>query len=151
MSGFNIIKNTCGSYVRPDQAQREASERYNLGNSSFCAAGSGSLNFDIYGRPASQNTLRVMDSDCSNCTEWSANKLMYYETNGPANRPHLSIADPGNGCVGFGVGNGDLMSKGRDLIPNQLYDGSMNTFINPAQVAPGHLPAYATSARCDCC
>ena len=106
------LKSALDARVRLDQASRLGSQRQNLGEGMMCPAGAGHIMHDIYGRPATQNTLTVNDSACSNYTEFPASRRMNIET---MERPYLAI------CAASLRGAGDFMGKGRDLIPQNLY------------------------------
>ena len=109
---MQTLKSSLDARVRIDQSERLASQRQDQGEGLLCPAGAGDLNFDIYGRPATQNTLSVnLASECGNYTYSSAD-LMQFETN---HRPYLPI------CAAGLRGVGDLAGTGRDLIPQDLY------------------------------
>lgn len=125
------LKSALDSRVRIDQAQRLGSQRQNLGEGLLCPAGGGDIFFDIYGRPANQNTLLLNDSACSNYTKWSAERRIQAENN---ERPYIPI------CAAGLRGAADWMGKGRDNIPQNLFgDGEAGNFVrhyNTANNAP---------------
>lgn len=125
------LKSALDSRVRIDQAGRLGSQRQNLGEGLMCPAGAASIAFDIYGRPASQKTLLLNDSACSNYTEWSARRRIEVEN---MERPYLPI------CAAGLRGAADWMGKGRDILPQNLYgDGYAGNFVrhyNTANNAP---------------
>jgi len=127
------LKSALDSRVNIAQTERLGSQRQNLGEGLMCPAGSGDIQFDIYGRPASQNTLRLTDSACSHYTKWSAARRIQVENN---NRPYLSI------CAAGLRGAADMMGVGRDNIPQNLYgegyQGNMIRHYNTANNAPWH-------------
>lgn len=106
------LKSALDSRVRVDQSSRLGSQRQNLGEGLMCPAGSGDIAFDIYGRPADQNTLRLTDSACSNYTKFSAGRRIEIEN---LERPYLPV------CAAGLRGASDLMGVGRDLLPQNLY------------------------------
>jgi len=106
------LKSAIDSRVNLEQTQRLGSQRQNLGEGLMCIAGGGDIAFDIYGRPADQNTLRLTDSACSNYTKFPAMRRIEVEN---LERPYLSICAAGN------RGSSDGMGKGRDLLPQNLY------------------------------
>lgn len=105
-------KAALGDRVRVDQSTRLWSNRQNLGEGMMCPAGAGDLGFDIFGRPADQNTLLVDDSACSNFTKWSTGRRIEVEN---MERPYVPICASGN------RGAADLMGVGRDLLPQNVY------------------------------
>ena len=73
------LKSALGSRINLAQAERLGSQRQNLGEGLMCPAASGDIQFDIYGRPVSQNTLFLNDASCSNYTEWSSARRIAVE------------------------------------------------------------------------
>ena len=138
------LKSALDSRVNIAQAERLGSQRQNLGEGLMCPAGSGYIQFDIYGRPASQKTLLLNDASCSNYTEWSAARRIAVENN---ERPYLPI------CAAGLRGAADFMGKGRDLQQQNLYgDGYQGNFVRhynnasnaPPSVGPDHPnPPYS--------
>ena len=108
------LKSALDARVRNDQSSRLGSQRQNLGEGLMCPAGSGDIQFDIYGRPSSQKTLLLNDSACSNYTEWSSARRIEVEN---LERPYLPV------CAAGLRGAGDYMGKGRDNLPQNLYGG----------------------------
>ena len=141
------LKSALDSRVRIDQSSRLGSQRQNLGEGLMCPAGSGDLAFDIYGRPADQNTLLVNDSSCSNYTKFSTLRRIEIEN---MERPYLPV------CAAGLRGAGDYMGKGRDLLPQNLYgegyQGNMvrhyptATNMPPAEGNQGPNPPYYQKA-----
>lgn len=141
-SSYQTLKSALAARVRTDQAERLASQRQDQGEGLLCPAGAGNINFDIYGRPATQNTLNVGGNregggaaECGHYV-YSAARLMQFENN---QRPFLPVAAAGL------RGAGDLAGLGRDLIPQDLYgNGFRGNFVrhyptpnnSPWQVAP---------------
>jgi len=125
------LKSALDSRVNVAQSERLGSQRQNLGEGLMCPAGSGYINFDIYGRPVSQNTLLLNDASCSNYTEWSASRRIAVENN---ERPYMPI------CAAGLRGAGDFMGKGRDLQQQNLYgegyQGNMVRHYNTSNNAP---------------
>jgi hypothetical protein len=138
------LKSSLDARIRIDQSERLGSQRQNLGEGLMCVAGAGDIAFDIYGRPSDQNTLLLNDSACSNYTKWSSARRIQVENQ---ERPYLPI------CAAGLRGAGDFMSKGRDLIPQNLYgegyQGNMVRHYPTATNMPwsegpqGPMPAYS--------
>lgn len=114
-----------------------------LGEPAMCPAGSQELQNDVYGRPASQQTLPVnMDASCASGTMYPARRLIAVENQA---RPYVPI------CAAGMRGGGDMMRVGRDLIPQDLYGlGRQGDFVRhyptknnaPWDVAPPQSPNY---------
>jgi len=84
-----------------------------LGESLMCPASAQELQNDIYGRPASQQTLPVnLDASCAQGTMYPSYRMIAIENQ---NRPYLPI------CAAAMRGGGDLMGVGRNLISQDLY------------------------------
>lgn len=82
----------------------------------MCSAGSHSLFFDEFGRPATQNTLPVhLDAACGQLSQFGVPEHISRES---LERPYLPIAPPGL------RGAGDLSNTGRDLHPQGLYENN---------------------------
>ena len=115
------LKSALDSRVRIDQSQRLGSQRQNLGEGLMCPAGSGDIQFDIYGRPAGQTTLLLNDAACSNYTMWSAARRIQVENQ---ERPYLPI------CAAGLRGAGDMMGLARDNMPQNMYgEGYQGNFV----------------------
>ena len=121
MGSYQTLKSALDARVRIDKAQRLGSQRQDQGEGQLCPAGSGDLAQDVFGRPASQNTLSVNTSaDCSHYT-YTAQELMGFESN---HRPYLPTCDAGL------RGAGDAMGAGRDQMPKNLYgEGQRGDFV----------------------
>lgn len=84
-----------------------------LGESLMCPASAQELQNDIYGRPASQQTLPVnLDASCAQGTMYPSYRMIAIENQ---NRPYIPI------CAAGMRGGGDLMGVGRNLISQDLY------------------------------
>ena len=120
--------------VRVDQGKSihlYASAR-NLGESLMCPAAAQYLQNDVYGRPASQNTLTVhLDAACGQGSQYNAGRHIQIEN---MTRPYLPICSAGL------RGAADLQGVGRDLIPQNLYGegerGNMVRHYNTKNNAP---------------
>lgn len=127
------LKSVLGSRIDLGQASRLASQRQNLGEGLMCPASSGDIAFDIYGRPADQNTLRLTDSACSNYTKFPAARRIEVEN---LERPYLPI------CAAGLRGAADTMGVGRDVLPQNLYgeghQGNMVRHYPTANNYPWH-------------
>lgn len=109
-SAYNGLKSAIDGRVNISTAQKIGSERTNGGHGCNCAAGSGHLQWDIYGRPATQNTLNVSDANCSKYTEFDHNRRIQVES---VERPYIPICRAGR--------PGDGMGVGRDVNPRDVY------------------------------
>jgi len=132
-SQTQTLKSVLESRVRLDQAQRVASSRQNLGEGATCTMG-GMLSFDVYGRPATANTLNLNDSSCSHYTGIDAKTYLAYENN---TRPHIPICSAGLRT------HADLMGNGRDLNPSDVYGtgserGRFQRMFSTLNNAPPH-------------
>ena len=135
------LKSSTDSRVRIDQSYRLGSQRQNLGEGLMCPAGAGDIGFDIYGRPATQNTLRLLDSACSTYTEFPAQRRIEVEN---MERPYLPI------CAAGMRGAGDLMHLGRSSMPKNLYGtGYRGDFVRVYNTA-NNLPWSETSPEPTC-
>lgn len=110
-----------------------------LGESLMCPASAQDLQNDVYGRPASQNTLPVnLDASCAQGTLYPAYRQIAIEN---SNRPYISI------CAAGMRGGGDMMGVGRDLAPQDLYGfGRSGDFVRQyptANNAPFDFPQPA--------
>jgi hypothetical protein len=84
-----------------------------LGESLMCPASAQNLQNDIYGRPASQQTLPVnLDASCAQGSMFPAYRQIAIENQ---NRPYIPV------CAAGMRGGGDMMGVGRDLVPQDLY------------------------------
>jgi len=106
-----------------------------LGESLMCPAGGQNLQNDVYGRPASQQTLPVnLDASCAMGSQYPSYRQIAVENQ---NRPYIPI------CAA-GMRGGDTMGVGRDLIPQDLYgfgvSGEFVRHYNTANNAPWDLP-----------
>lgn len=135
------LKSALDARVRNDQASRLSSQRQNLGEPLTCVAGAADIYFDIYGRPASQNTLPVnLDSACGELSQYNSRRQMQIETN---HRPYIPI------CAAGLRGAGDLDGVGRDLIPQNLYgEGYRGNFIRHYRTANNAPPHDRRFCRC---
>lgn len=107
-----------------------------LGESLMCPASAQHLQNDVYGRPASQQTLPVnLDASCATGSMYPAPRQIAIENQ---NRPYIPI------CAAGMRGGGDMMGVGRDLIPEDLYGfGRGGDFVrqyNTANNAPWDPP-----------
>jgi hypothetical protein len=137
-SNTQTLKSALDSRVRIDQSHKLGSQRQNLGEGLMCPASAGDIQNDVYGRPVSQNTLRLTDSACSNYTQFSAGRRIEVEN---LERPYLPV------CAAGLRGAADWMGKGRDILPQNLYgsgyQGNMirHYAMNPANMPPDQTPA----------
>jgi hypothetical protein len=107
-----------------------------LGEALMCPASAQELQNDIYGRPASQQTLPVnLDASCAQGTMYPAERQIAVENQ---NRPYIPI------CAAGMRGSSDLMSKGRNLMEQDLYGfGRQADFVRhypTANNAPWDFP-----------
>jgi len=110
MSYIQTFKSAYDLRARPDNSFRLASERLNAGHGILCPAGAQNINFDVYGRPVTQNTLDLRDSSCSNYI-FDVRTFMGYESNA---RPSVPISQAG-------LRGGDTLNVGREIMPRDLY------------------------------
>ena len=110
-----------------------------LGESLMCPASAQELQNDVYGRPASQQTLPVnLDASCAMGTMYPSYRQIAIENQ---NRPYIPI------CASGMRGGGDMMGVGRNLLPQDLYgfgrQGDMVRQYPTANNAPWDLPEPA--------
>jgi len=99
--------------VDPGKAADIWGNRQNGGHTMMCPASAQTLQSDVYGRPANQNTLSVnLDAACGQGTQFNAQRHIQIENN---NRPYIPVCSAGL------RGGGDAMGVGRDLQPRDLY------------------------------
>lgn len=143
MSSVQTLKSA--NLVRVDTARsaRLYSASRTLGEPLMCPASAHELQHDIYGRPASQQTLAVnKDAACAQGTMFPAYRQIAIENQ---NRPYVPI------CAAGLRGGGDTMGVGRNLIPQDLYGfGRQADFVRhyptvnnaPWDNAPPQRPNY---------
>lgn len=107
-----------------------------LGESLMCPASAHELQNDVYGRPASQQTLPVnLDASCAQGSMYPSYRMIAVENQ---NRPYIPI------CAAGMRGGGDLMGVGRNLMAQDLYgfgrQGDMVRTYPTANNAPWDLP-----------
>ena len=130
--------------VSTGKSQHLYAARQNLGESLMCPAGAQHLQNDIYGRPVTQNTIPLnLDASCAQGSMYDTRR--YLEVENMA-RPTLTTCESGLRGVG------DLMGKGRDLMPRSLYDGcSRGNFIRTYPTpnnAPFDIASPMMNERC---
>ena len=96
---------------------RRAAEMYSgsrmLGDPNMCPASAQELQHDVYGRPASQQTLSVnLDASCAAGSQFPAARQIATES---YNRPYVPI------CAAGSRGAGDFMGVARDHNPQNMY------------------------------
>jgi hypothetical protein len=116
LKSANLVRVDAGRSTSLYSASRQ------LGESAMCPAGAQELQNDIYGRPASQQTLPVnLDASCAQGTLFPAYRQIAIENQ---NRPYIPI------CAAGMRGGGDTMGVGRDLAPQDLYGfGRQGDFV----------------------
>jgi len=102
----------------------------------MCPASAQDLQNDVYGRPASQQTLPVnLDASCAMGSMYPSYRMIAVENQ---NRPYIPI------CAAGMRGGGDLMGVGRNLMAQDLYgfgrQGDMVKQYPTANNAPWDLP-----------
>ncbi len=107
-----------------------------LGESLMCPASAQELQNDVYGRPASQQTLPVnLDASCAMGSMYPSYRMIAVENQ---NRPYIPI------CAA-GMRGGDPMGVGRNLMAQDLYGfGRQGDFVRTyptANNAPWDLPS----------
>lgn len=105
------LKSAIDTRVIPERAILQAGARFGNPGAEYCR-GMHNLRHDVYGRPANQNTLPVLDSACS---PFTVNTVQAHLSRESVERPVLP------GCASGNRGGGDLMGKGRDMMPKNLY------------------------------
>lgn len=122
MTKIQTLKSANSVRVNTGLAPELYSASRSLGESLMCPASAQLLANDIYGRPASQNTLPVnRDASCAQGSWYPSYRQIAIENQ---TRPYIPIAAAGM------RGAGDLMGVGRDLTPVDLYgDGRGGAFV----------------------
>lgn len=136
---MQTLKSSLDKRVRIDQVQRLSSQRQDLGEELMCPAGS-TISFDIYGRPATLNTLPIQQPYAASCgrSTYTAAELMGFESN---QRPYVPI------CAAGLRGAADFMGVGRDQMPQNLYgDGYRGNFVRTYPTA-NNAPYYSEPIR----
>ena len=120
---MQTLKSALESRVRIDYTQWNAAARQQGHFYDTCPADSHNLMNDIYGRPVNQNTLNMADASCNAHAPHpqTVNSRIQIEND---ERPYIPLAGTGM------RGAGDLMGKGRDLFPQDLYgNGNRGNFV----------------------
>ena len=114
-----------GLVVRVDQGRSTSlySASRSLGESLMCPANAQNLQNDVYGRPASQQTLPVnLDASCAMGSMYPAPRMIAVENQ---NRPYIPIC-----AAGMRGGSADGMGVGRNLMAQDLYGfGQSGNFV----------------------
>lgn len=132
----NTLKSANLIRVDPGRSTTLYSASRSLGESLMCPASAQNLQNDVYGRPASQQTLPVnLDASCAQGSLYPAYRQIAIENQ---NRPYIPI------CAAGMRGGGDLMGVGRNLSPQDLFGfGRQGDFVrqyNTANNAPWEQP-----------
>lgn len=123
MSSVQTLKSGLQPRVRTDMAEWQAYSRMAGHSPDTCPAAAHQLRNTVTGVPANQNTLNMGVADCNTSLPFLQTVVgrMMTENN---ERPYIPIGNAGH------RGNGDLMGKGRDLMPIGLYgDGKVASFV----------------------
>jgi len=130
MSKIQTLKSASAVRVDTGLAPELYSASRTLGESLMCPASAQLIQNDIYGRPASQNTLPMkLDASCAQGSFYPADRIMAIENQA---RPYIPLAAAGM------RGAGDLLGLGRDLSPVNLYgDGRSGAFVRQYPTANG--------------
>jgi hypothetical protein len=113
MATVNSLKSALVTRVDQGRSTTLYSASRSLGESLMCPASAQELQNDIYGRPASQQTLSVnLDASCAQGTMYPSWRMIAVENQ---NRPYIPI------CAAGMRGGGDTQGVGRDLVPQDLY------------------------------
>lgn len=136
MSATQSLKSANGVRVDTGRSVTLYSAARSLGESLMCPAAAQDLQNDIYGRPASQQTLPVnLDASCGQGSMFPAYRQIAVENQ---NRPYIPV------CAAGMRGGGDMMGVGRDLVPQDLYGfGRQGDFVrnySTANNAPWDKP-----------
>lgn len=139
MSKIQTLKSASSTRIDTGLAPELYSASRGLGESLMCPANAQLIQNDIYGRPASQNTLPMkLDASCAQGSFYPADRIMAIENQA---RPYIPIAAAGM------RGAGDLMGVGRDLNPVNLYgDGRSGSFVRQYST-PNNAPFEQVSRR----
>lgn len=139
MSKIQTLKSANSVRVDTGLAPELWSASRTLGESLMCPANAQLIQNDIYGRPASQNTLPMkLDASCAQGSFYPADRIMAVENQA---RPYIPIAAAGM------RGAGDLMGVGRDLNPVDLYgSGRSGSFVRQYST-PNNAPWDLASRR----
>lgn len=116
---MQTLKSAQVARVSIGKSQNGGLHRENLGEGLFCPASAQVIANDVYGRPASQNTLGFSEGGfftqepaCPQYTNYSCRNMLSFEN---AQRPYLGIAAAGM------RGASDMMGVGRQNIPQNLF------------------------------
>lgn len=116
ISIMQTLKSAISSRVDTGRAKMLHSAARDSGEPLMCPAGAPFIAYDIYGRPATQNTLPInTDPACSSLTQFGVRDHIERES---YERPYIPIAPPGQ------RGIGDFGDMRRDRIPKSLYENS---------------------------
>ncbi len=129
------LKSVQSERVRLDRALRFGSESRDLGNPALCPTQGEHLSYDVFGRPANQNTLAISYAPCAVHSEFPGRRIIAVEN---AHRPYMPIcADTVRSST---TRSGDLMGVGRDKSPQNLYgEGTRGNFVQYA-MPPSQFP-----------
>jgi hypothetical protein len=141
---MQTIKSALVSRVDVGRATDLYASARSLGESLMCPASAQELQNDIYGRPASQQTLPVnLDAACAQGTMYPSWRFIAVENQ---NRPYIPI------CASGMRGGLDGLGKGRNIISQDLYGfGQGANFVRhyptpnnaPWDLPPARKPNYA--------
>lgn len=112
MSAIPTLKSAQRGRVDTAYSYKLYSERQQLGHGQFCPAGAQNIHTDVYGRPVNQQTLDTRNANCGKYLHWGNVEDHLQREN--MERPYLPD-------VAAGLRGGDLLSVGRDYMPQNVY------------------------------
>ena len=122
MAQMQTLKSANGVRVDTARGTQLYSTARTLGESLMCPASAQRIQNDVYGRPATQNTLPMkLDASCASGSLYPAPRIIAVEN---AARPYIPI------CASGLRGSSDFMGVGRDLNPKGLFaDDESGNFV----------------------
>jgi hypothetical protein len=85
------FKSVNANKVNTGMATNLAGARQNLQDGRFCVLQPGNVVRDVYGRPVSQNTIKLNDTACEARTKFTTNNFLNYEC---IERPYTQAGRP---------------------------------------------------------
>lgn len=127
------LKSALAARVDSGLAFKIGASRLDGGYPELCPAGSGDINFDVYGRPATMNTLPVLAKDGgASCSPYTFSVTEHIQRES-VERPYLPT------CAA-GMRGGDGLGKGRDIMPRALYGADYRGNFHRDYTTPNNSP-----------